>query len=229
MLSGSRRLTIGSVHRGETFSQISKGDLGYCKWALKQESPSGNLGEFVEFLRGAHGGVLKFGKHYGKLYSEVLAEDPGYCNWALQAADPSQPLADFAAFVRRANLVQHVDAALAWDSDSQPNTPPRRHGRKAVPKACQCQEEEPALQEFESDEEEPNAKRHRPAPSNAPITEAPELEADLCKVCMDAPVQTVFVPCGHMLACAPCGGQLKRKECPICRKKIKSVVRTYRA
>jgi len=51
-----------------------------------------------------------------------------------------------------------------------------------------------------------------------------------CTICMDAPVDTVFVPCGHMAACGPCAKRLgKRPPCPVCRKKIKLVQHVFRA
>jgi ankyrin repeat protein len=42
----------------------------------------------------------------------------------------------------------------------------------------------------------------------------------LCTVCMDAPLEGTFLPCGHMAACMDCGEQLIQKaepQCPICR------------
>lgn len=50
---------------------------------------------------------------------------------------------------------------------------------------------------------------------------------DLCKICMDAPVECVMLECGHMATCTNCGKQLS--ECPICRQYVVRVVRTFRA
>lgn len=51
-----------------------------------------------------------------------------------------------------------------------------------------------------------------------------------CTICMDALVDTVFVPCGHMAACAACAKRLgKKPPCPVCRKKIKIVQPVFRA
>ena len=36
-----------------------------------------------------------------------------------------------------------------------------------------------------------------------------------------------FVPCGHRCVCAGCSGRLVRKPCPICRKKVREVMRVY--
>jgi len=53
-------------------------------------------------------------------------------------------------------------------------------------------------------------------------TSAPE-----CTICMDAVADTVFVPCGHLVSCGDCAAQLKRKPCPVCRKKIKIVQKVF--
>ena len=38
-----------------------------------------------------------------------------------------------------------------------------------------------------------------------------------CCICMSAPPDSVFVPCGHSCTCLDCGK--KCKECPVCRRK----------
>ncbi|XP_050073904.1 uncharacterized protein LOC126561660 [Anopheles maculipalpis] len=50
---------------------------------------------------------------------------------------------------------------------------------------------------------------------------------DLCKICMDAPIECVILECGHMTTCTACGKVLS--ECPICRQYIVRVVRFFRA
>nr|CAD7459144.1 unnamed protein product [Timema tahoe] len=50
---------------------------------------------------------------------------------------------------------------------------------------------------------------------------------ELCKVCMDAPVECVMLECGHMATCTNCGKQLS--ECPICRQYVVRVVRIFKA
>ena len=35
-----------------------------------------------------------------------------------------------------------------------------------------------------------------------------------CKICMDAPIQKVFLPCGHTLSCSRCAQDLE--TCPVC-------------
>ncbi|XP_061092466.1 E3 ubiquitin-protein ligase NEURL1B isoform X1 [Conger conger] len=52
-----------------------------------------------------------------------------------------------------------------------------------------------------------------------------------CTVCFDQEVDTVIYTCGHMCLCSDCGQKLKKQInacCPICRRPIKDVIKTYR-
>lgn len=57
-------------------------------------------------------------------------------------------------------------------------------------------------------------------PENVPLDE-------LCKLCMDAPLDCVLLECGHITSCIDCGKKLA--ECPICRQYVVRVVRTFKA
>jgi len=52
-------------------------------------------------------------------------------------------------------------------------------------------------------------------------------EENKCKICMDKNIDTVILRCGHLAVCMICSKGLKK--CPICRKHIAEVVRTFRA
>merc|ERR1712020_205779 len=52
-------------------------------------------------------------------------------------------------------------------------------------------------------------------------------DEELCKICMDHPVDCVMLECGHMCTCTRCGKQMA--ECPICRQYVVRVVRTFKA
>lgn len=58
------------------------------------------------------------------------------------------------------------------------------------------------------------------------VCEESDLE-NLCKICMDAPLECVLLECGHVATCVACGKQLA--ECPICRQFVTRVVRTFKA
>ena len=48
----------------------------------------------------------------------------------------------------------------------------------------------------------------------------------LCEICMESPVETVFQPCLHTIACAKCADKImaKQNECPMCRTLLQAVL-----
>ncbi|PRP86863.1 RING zinc finger-containing protein [Planoprotostelium fungivorum] len=65
-------------------------------------------------------------------------------------------------------------------------------------------------------------------PQGAPGSPKPDtLESNQCIVCMDAPLETVFLECGHLACCQTCS--VKLKLCPMCRLPISRVVPIFRA
>ncbi|KAM6924123.1 E3 ubiquitin-protein ligase NEURL1B isoform 1-T1 [Xenentodon cancila] len=73
------------------------------------------------------------------------------------------------------------------------------------------------------------------SPPTSPCFTASELPSagknGECTICFDQEVDTVIYTCGHMCLCNECGLKLKRKInacCPICRRPIKDVIKTYR-
>ncbi|KAK1356093.1 RING-type E3 ubiquitin transferase [Heracleum sosnowskyi] len=52
------------------------------------------------------------------------------------------------------------------------------------------------------------------------------LMPDLCVICLEQNYNSVFVPCGHMCCCTGCASHLT--SCPLCRKRIDQVVKTFR-
>jgi rubrerythrin len=53
----------------------------------------------------------------------------------------------------------------------------------------------------------------------------------LCTVCMDAPLEGTFIPCGHVVACRDCGDLVMQTpggaRCPICRATCDRFLRIY--
>ena len=49
----------------------------------------------------------------------------------------------------------------------------------------------------------------------------------VCVICMNAPISTLMAPCGHLNFCYECAIQMISKPCPICRKKVTHVMKTY--
>ena len=63
-------------------------------------------------------------------------------------------------------------------------------------------------------------------------------EARLCKICMEAEICCVFIPCGHQITCEGCAKTLsirtfrnalngELKKCPVCREQISQHIKTY--
>lgn len=55
----------------------------------------------------------------------------------------------------------------------------------------------------------------------------PGTEDNLCKICMDSPIDCVLLECGHMVTCTKCGKRMN--ECPICRQYVVRAVHVFRS
>lgn len=55
----------------------------------------------------------------------------------------------------------------------------------------------------------------------------PILEENLCRICMDSPIDCVLLECGHMVTCTKCGKRMN--ECPICRQYVIRAVHVFRS
>jgi Concanavalin A-like lectin/glucanases superfamily/Zinc finger, C3HC4 type (RING finger) len=55
-------------------------------------------------------------------------------------------------------------------------------------------------------------------------------DSEACTVCLSAKIDHTFLPCGHNSCCGRCAKKCqKHGACPICRKPIESVVKTFRS
>lgn len=68
-----------------------------------------------------------------------------------------------------------------------------------------------------------NGKRHGKGIS---YWEVADEELDRCGICYSEEKDALFYDCGHVCACVACANQVEL--CPICRKKVISVVKIYR-
>jgi baculoviral IAP repeat-containing protein 7/8 len=50
-------------------------------------------------------------------------------------------------------------------------------------------------------------------------------DSKLCKICYSAEYNTIFLPCGHVIACAKCASSVSK--CPACRQPFENVMRVY--
>lgn len=52
-------------------------------------------------------------------------------------------------------------------------------------------------------------------------------DEDLCKICMENPINCCLLDCGHLVACLDCGKRLT--ECPVCRQYVVRALRTFKS
>ena len=69
---------------------------------------------------------------------------------------------------------------------------------------------------------------------NPPVDEPPpskrlRVDEETCKICFQEEVNTVLVPCGHIVAFSKCAERLQEKPCPICKSGVCFVQKTFRA
>uniref|UniRef100_A0A2A4J173 RING-type domain-containing protein n=1 Tax=Heliothis virescens TaxID=7102 RepID=A0A2A4J173_HELVI len=50
-------------------------------------------------------------------------------------------------------------------------------------------------------------------------------EALACRVCMDAPIDSLFLPCRHVVCCGTCAPRCNR--CPLCRAEIEKLMHIF--
>jgi E3 ubiquitin-protein ligase XIAP len=50
-------------------------------------------------------------------------------------------------------------------------------------------------------------------------------DSKLCKICFNVEYNTIFLPCGHVIACGKCASSVSK--CPACRQSFKNVMRVY--
>ena len=68
-------------------------------------------------------------------------------------------------------------------------------------------------------------------PLNPPDDVETDIESESCKICMDNKIQTINLPCGHMVFCFGCSRDFVSNNyehnCPICRTRITEIKIVY--
>lgn len=57
-----------------------------------------------------------------------------------------------------------------------------------------------------------------------------EIEQDICKICLNAKKNTLFLPCRHIVACSMCSNTIISTEsptCSVCRRGIKGTILVF--
>ncbi len=107
---------------------------------------------------------------------------------------------------------RHVTMA---DLDRQKKRKEEESSQESGYNSYSSMEEDPAAAEQEGREQQ-----HRLMQENRRLR-----EEKLCKICADREVGVVFVPCGHFACCVNCAPSFS--DCPVCRTRIQSAIRTF--
>jgi hypothetical protein len=119
------------------------------------------------------------------------------------------------------------------DDDDDDEGAPRPKATVGPPATKKQKLDEPKKPKADEEEEKLHA-------TNAPAGDAKKVapaivedeEDKECKICMDEPYNTVLIPCGHMAICFTCAQKILskgNKECPICKRQVEQIVKTFKA
>ena len=161
--------------------------------------------------------MLRCGKHAGRSFHEVAAVDVGYCSWVLREQREGKTLPrDLKA------LARYIEQEHGGVLDVG-----KHRGRLFG----DILEQDPDYSEWAASLQDPSKammgfqkfvqnRRKRPR----------EVGDDICSICMDSPIDSAFIPCGHQAACIDCARRLHgNAPCPICREPIADVLQTFLA
>ena len=158
--------------------------------------------------------MLKIGKHKGSTFQDVCKTDRSYVSWVLRE-NPR-------GFARLAKYVKENHGGVL------------EVGRYKFHFFDEVLREDPEYCEWALLLKNPGegfAKFLEYLRANFVHEEPPPKKQktdNVCKICCDNEIDTVLVPCGHIVACGTCASILKREgQCPICKKFIFLVVKTY--
>jgi len=80
-------------------------------------------------------------------------------------------------------------------------------------------------------EETPPKKKQKTSSNVSTQTTKGSKDDDECRICMDAKINTVIIPCGHLCVCLECSKLLmsnnNNKTCPICKQNIQQIIKTF--
>jgi baculoviral IAP repeat-containing protein 7/8 len=105
---------------------------------------------------------------------------------------------------KRDEMFRNPNVELASQSSSQSSTSSARESFKDT--ESNCSEKAQEMSEKSDEEEE-------------------KKDSKLCKICYSNEYNTIFLPCGHVIACAKCASSVTK--CPACRQPFEKIMRVY--
>ncbi|XP_061962327.1 E3 ubiquitin-protein ligase SP1 [Populus nigra] len=206
-------LTVGSEVFEESGRSLVRGTLDYLQGLkmlgvkrIERVLPTGtSLTVVGEAVKDDIGTVRIQRPHKGPFYVSPKSIDELIGNlgkWARWYKYASLGLTVFGAFLITKHVIRYImERRRRWELQSRVLAAAKRSG----------QDNEGSNGKAENGSD--GAKRERPIP-------------DLCVICLEQEYNAVFLPCGHMCCCTTCCLQLS--NCPLCRRRIEQVVKTFR-
>ena len=158
---------------------------------------------------------MHIGKHKGKTFSEIAEIDKPYTAWVLRDNTLPGSFRKFAKYLQAnhggilevgKHKMKFFDVIVQTDPDD-------------CEWALRLKQPSDTFKKFVEylrdafDDEQPAKKKSK--------------TDNVCNICCAAEMKTVFVPCGHIVACVTCGFKFEGGPCPICKKHVCMTVQTY--
>ena len=164
--------------------------------------------------------MLRIGKHTGKRFEDVAAVDRGYCVWVLR--EKALPLRAFYQYLINVhggilNVGKHKGRFFDEVLEGAPTY---------CAWALSLDEPSESLRLFI---DYLRVHYHGTRRSLESPNKKARADSNFCFLCCDRPVDTAFVPCGHLASCMPCASSFDGHPCPICRRQVAFVLKTYSA
>ncbi len=171
--------------------------------------------------------MLGGGKYAGRSFEEVASFDRNYCAWILREAALPRSLKTFQNHLARRHggimaCGKHKGKFFDEVIRDEPD-----YGQWALGLTEPSQSFKPFITYLESRAEEPPSKK--PRTNKDKSAEKQGEEQKQCRICCAAEINSVFVPCGHIMACVGCAVRLEDAPCPVCRSWVAMAIQTYTA
>ena len=178
--------------------------------------------------------IVLIGKHRGESYAAVADSDRAYCHWIMNASSPlPRSLRPFSAWLKRTRggVFRFGKHKNAFYSEIYTDFP------EYTIWACEQTDASNLLRDFQEyarrrDEEiageeavskqQSVRKRARGPRRDSAASQTVSME---CKICYDRPIETLLLPCKHLVCCQICASL--SSTCPVCRCRVSENIRVY--
>ena len=152
--------------------------------------------------------TMRVGKYRGRSFAEIAQIDRPYCAWVLRSDNLPAP-----GFRKLSQYLKQVYGGLL------------EMGKHKGMWFSEVLSKEPDYCIWVMSLKDPGGGFHKliewlrknfdPTQDEEPEPPDKKAKRDECKICFDGLIDSVFVPCGHVLACMTCAVSVD--QCPVCK------------